>query len=194
MKKAFLFLSIIFLCLELKGQTDKYYDPDDRPKFYLGIGTGFNTYTGLAGLSGNYIIDSKLFLQGGFGLSTWGFKSSLGLRYDQSYRNGFTFGANLTISSGIEDIDLEVVTANGATREVNMLLERAGTINLKTGYNWWIGEYNTINLNVGYSFEFKRQPWVVNDGTSLSVPSQQALEIIAPGGIIFGLGLTFGVQ
>lgn len=193
MVKALLFLSIIFLSFELKGQTNEYFDPEDRPRFYLGIGTGINSYTGLAGLSGNYIIDKKLFIQAGLGLSSWGIRTSIGLRYDQSYRNGLTYGINLVNSSGADDIDLELETTNGATRDINMRLERISTINIKTGYNWWFGKNNTFNINLGYSFAFKKQPWTVKDGSSLSVTSQQVLQLIAPGGIILGIGFTFGL-
>lgn len=194
MKKAFLFLSIIFLSLDLNGQTDGYYDPDDRPKFYLGLGTGINSYTGLAGISGNYIIDKTLFLQGGLGLSTWGIRTSIGIRYDQSYRHGFTFGLNLTNSSGIDDIDMEFQSSNGSTQVVNMRLENAPAINIKTGYNWWFGKYNTLNINLGYSFALKNQPWEVKDGSTLSQFEQQILQLISPGGLILEAGLTFGIQ
>ncbi|WP_296620635.1 hypothetical protein [Marivirga sp.] len=194
MKKALLFFSILFLSLELKGQTEEYFDPDDRPKFYFGVGTGINTYTGLAGLSGNFIIEKKLFVQAGLGLSSWGVRTSIGLRYDRSYRNGFTYGIGLSNSSGIDDIDMELETASGGTRDINMQLENAPAIYIKTGYNWWFGENNTFNINLGYSVALKGQPWTVNDGSSLSPTSQQVLQLIAPGGIILGMGFTFGIQ
>lgn len=193
MKNVFLFLSVLLCSLTLKAQTGEYYDPENRPKFYLGIGTGMNTYTGLAGISANYIIDNKLFAQAGLGLSTWGIRSSIGLRYDQSYRNGLTFGLNYIHSSGIDDIMVSLETSSGSTREVNIQLESTGAINIKTGYNWWIGKYNTFNISVGYSVPLKSQPWIVKDGSSLSVSSQQALDLVAPGGLIFGLGFSFGL-
>jgi len=193
MKKILLFLGIILLSAKLHAQTNEYFDPDDRPRFYLGLGTGINTYTGLAGLSGNYIIDGKLFVQAGLGISSWGVRTSIGLRYDQSYRNGFTYGINLVNSSGIPDIDFELETTSGSTQNVNMLLERTNTINLKAGYNWWLGKNNTFYINLGYSIALKRQPWTVKDGSSLSATSQQVLELVAPGGIILGFGFTFGL-
>jgi hypothetical protein len=193
MKKALLILGIILLSLELNAQSDQYFEQEERPKFYLGIGTGFNTYTGLAGVSGNYLVDDKLFVQAGLGLSMWGYKTSLGLRYDRSYRNGFTFGLNLVHSTGLDDIDLELETSSGASREVNMRLERTNSINLKSGYNWWISEKNTFNITLGYAFALKNQPWTVKDGSSLSVTSHQVLDILAPGGIILGFGFSFGL-
>ncbi|GAA5024584.1 hypothetical protein GCM10011506_08310 [Marivirga lumbricoides] len=193
MKKIAIILGVILVSLELNAQTGNYFDPEERPKFYLGIGTGMNSYTGLAGISANYIIDNKLFAQAGLGLSTWGFRSSIGLRYDQSYNNGLTFGINYIHSSGIPEIDLELEDNSGSTREVNMLFESVGAINLKTGYNWWIGKYTIFNMKVGYSIPFKSSPWVVNDGTNLSPISEEVLRILAPGGIIFELGFSFGL-
>ncbi len=193
MKKILLTLSILIVSLELKAQTDEYYDPENRPKFYLGIGTGINTYTGLAGISADYNINKKLFVQGGLGLSTWGWRSSIGLRFDRAYRNGFTFGINYINSSGIDDIPIELETSNGDTREISMRLENAGAISFKAGYNWWIGERVIFNLNAGYAVALSNAPWTVKDGSSLSATSQQVLNLIAPGGIVFGLGFSFGI-
>ncbi|WP_375579655.1 hypothetical protein ABWH96_00850 [Marivirga tractuosa] len=196
MQKILLLLCIIFLSLEIKAQDGKYYDPDDddRPKFYLGLGTGINSFTGLAGISGNYIIDKTLFVQGGLGLSTWGIRTSIGLRYDQSYRHGFTYGINLTRSSGIEDIDMEFDSGNGSPNTVNMRMESVGTLNLKAGYNWWFGKYNTLNINIGYAVALKNQPWQVKDGSTLSQFEKQVLQLVSPGGLILEAGLTFGIQ
>ncbi len=193
MKKATFVLLVLFLSLELKAQTGEYYDPEDRPQFYLGIGTGINSYTGLAGISANLIIDNKLFAQGGIGLSSWGFRTSIGLRYDQSYRNGFTFGVNYIHSSGVPEIELELENSNGGTKEVSMQLKSVGAINLKTGYNWWIGKRTIFNLNVGYSIPLQSEPWIVTDGSTLSPTSQEVLKLIAPGGILLELGFSFGI-
>jgi len=199
MKKVLFLLAIIAVSIQLHAQSGNYYDQyaseppaEDLPKFYLGVGTGINVYTGLLGISGNYRIDNKLFLQGGIGLSMWGYRSSIGLRYDRSLGKGFTYGLGLSNSTGIEEIELELETANGDVRMLNMEMENAPTLNLKAGYNWMVGRKNTFYINLGYAIPFKNQPWQVKDGTNLSVASQQVLEILAPGGIIFELGFTFG--
>lgn len=195
MKRVFLILIIIICSFELKAQEDgTYYEPDDRPSFYIGLGSGINSYTGLAGVTANYIIDKTLFVQGGLGLSSWGFRTSIGLRYDQSFRHGFTYGINLSRSSGIDDIDLTFDSGNGTTQEVNMRFESTTTFNLKAGYNWWFGKYNTLNISLGYAAAFKDQPWVVKDGSTLSPFDQQVLRLLSPGGIVLELGLTFAIQ
>jgi hypothetical protein len=194
MKRALLFFSFLILSLDLSAQEDKYYDPEDPPRFYLGLGTGINSYTGLAGISGNYIIDKTLFVQGSLGLSSWGIRTSIGLRYDQSYRNGLTFGVNLVRSSGINDIDMEFDSGNGSPNQVNLQFESVSTFNLKAGYNWWFGKYNALNINLGYALALKNQPWEVKDGSSLTQFEQQVLQLISPGGLIIEMGLIFGIQ
>jgi hypothetical protein len=196
MKKALLILSIVILSLELKAQEEgSYYEPGDRPSFYIGLGTGINAYTGLAGISANYIINDKtLFAQGGLGLSAWGIRTSIGIRYDQSYRHGFCFGANLSRSSGIDDIDMTFDSGSGTPNQVNMRLESVTTFDLKAGYNWWFGKYNTLNISLGYAVPLKNQPWVVKDGSTLAPFEQAVLQLMSPGGIIIETGLTFGIQ
>lgn len=194
MKKNLLILCIIIFSVELKAQEEKsYYEPDNRPKFYIGGGTGINSYTGLAGISANYIIDKTLFVQGGIGLSTWGIRTSIGLRYDQSYRHGFTYGINLSRSSGIRDIDIEFDSGTRSPNEVNMQFKSVSTFNLKAGYNWWFGKHNTLNINIGYAVAMKNRPWVVKDGSTLSQIDQAVLQLISPGGVIIEMGLTFGI-
>ncbi|SMG51940.1 hypothetical protein SAMN05661096_03846 [Marivirga sericea] len=194
MKRALLFLILISMSLDLSAQDGNYYDPEDRPRFYLGLGTGINTYTGIAGISGNYIIDKTLFAQAGVGISAWGIRTSFGLRYDQSYRHGFTWGINLVRSSGIEDIEVEFQTSSGSAQEVTMRFESLSTVNLKMGYNWWFGEYNTFTINLGYSFAFREQPWAIKDGSQLSPISEQVLQLISPGGLILGFGISFALK
>jgi hypothetical protein len=195
MKKSLLIIGVLLLALNLKAQDENnYYDVDDRPRFYFGLGTGINTFTGLAGISANYILDKTLFVQGGLGLSSWGIRSSIGLRYDHSYTNGFTLGVNLVRSSGIGDIVMTFDSGNGSPNEVNMRFDAASTLNFKAGYNWWFGKHNTFNMNIGYALPFKNQPWAVKDGSTLSQFEQQVLQLVAPGGIILEMGITFGIQ
>jgi hypothetical protein len=105
MKKVLLLLAILAVSLQLNAQSGNYYEEEefstnDLPVLYLGIGTGTNSYTGLLGGSINYRVQNKLFIQAGLGLSTWGYRSSIGLRYDRGYDKGFTFGLGVANSSG----------------------------------------------------------------------------------------------
>jgi hypothetical protein len=193
-KTALLFFSFIILSFNLSAQEETYYDPENRPKFYLGLGSGINTYTGIGGISANYIIDNTLFAQAGVGISTWGIRTSIGIRYDQSYRNGLTLGVNLVRSSGIDNIEVEFQTSSGSTQEVTMRFDGVSTINLKMGYNWWFGDYNYLNINLGYAFALQNRPWAIVDGSQLSPTSQQVLQLISPGGLILGLGISFAIK
>lgn len=196
MKKSFIFIAVILLSnLQLIAQEDPIYPKDNLPKFYLGIGTGINTYTGLLGISANYRVDDNSFFQTGAGLSTWGYRFSVGYRYHTNIRNGFYFGGAITHSTGIRDFIVELETTNSApdTQEVLLDLINVQTINLKTGYNVAIGKATNIHFDIGYALPINSRPWEVKDGSTLTAVSETVLALIAPGGIILGLGINFGL-
>ena len=196
MKKLILvFALVLYGNLHLKAQENSFYPEDNLPKFYLGIGTGINTYTGLLGISANYRVDDNSFFQTGAGLSTWGYRFSVGYRYHTNIRNGFYFGGAITHSTGIRDFVVELETTNSApdTQEVLLDLINVQTINLKTGYNVAIGKATNIHFDVGYALPINSRPWEVKDGSTLTAVSETVLALIAPGGIILGLGINFGL-
>ena len=73
----------------------QYQNPDEveqKPSgpgishpFYIGIGSGFNCYSGLIGISAEGKIVKNLTITGDFGLGGMGYKISGGLRYYQHY-------------------------------------------------------------------------------------------------------------
>ena len=74
-----------------------------------------------------------------------------------------------------------------------MDLNYASTINLTAGYNWVYHKKNEFFLEFGYAVRMQHAPYFVKDGSMLSDRSKAIIKIIQPGGIIFGLGLNFGL-
>ncbi len=192
MKRRFLLLGILLWQLQANAQNDYFEEESNPPKFYLGIGTGINSYTALIGLSGNYRMTDHLFLQGGLGIGGWGYKVSLGIRYDRSLGSGWMYGVGLSSCSGLQDFETELEVQTGDTQDVMLDLNRAYNFNIKVGYNWIIGRDNSFYLEFGYAVPLQSQVWEVTDGSVLSPTSIQVMNFISPGGILLGLGFNFG--
>ncbi len=195
MKKILLVSLAIIINFAANAQNyeeDEYYE-EELPRVYLGLGVGLNSYTGILGLSANFRITELLYIQGGLGISAWGGRGSIGLRYDLKKDKGFIFGVMYTSSSGIADVDLDFTDASGNTDSHNMTLFSAQTLNLKSGYKWSIGQKYAFRIDFGYALALKDRPWQTNDGSRLSASSQQLMGILEPGGIIFGIGFDLGL-
>lgn len=194
MQKTFLVAVCFIAALNLHGQYSVANESEgDYPKFYLGVGTGINSYTGLLGLSGNLRIKNTFFVQGGLGLGAWGYKSSIGLRYDMNYEKGWSYGVGVSSNSGLRDFKTDLEVDSGNTQEVTMDLLKAYTLNLKASHNWKVGAKNTFYLEFGTAIALQSTPWRITDGSTLSSTSEDVLALLSPGGFILGLGFTFGL-
>lgn len=193
MKKLFVVAVIIVTVLRMNAQSDGNTKSDSLPVVYLGIGTGINNYTGLIGLSVNLRAYDKIFIQGGIGIGSWGTKMTIGLRYDLSYKKGWSFGVGISTCSGLTDFKTNLELQNGTSKDVILDLNRANTLNLKATYNFRLGKNNNFYLEFGYAAPLETSPWTVKDGSVLSSTSMSVMEMVAPGGILIGLGFTFGL-
>jgi hypothetical protein len=162
-------------------------------KFYLGIGSGVNNYTGMVGLSANYRIYRKLFFQAGVGLGGWGYKYLFGLRYDDKYGKGWSYGLGYSSATGITNEKLSLKDQSGNSHKDTLDLEKAGTINLKLTHIWVIHHKNTFYMEFGYAIPLQSNPWKPVGKTPLTDNDLAVLRMMSPGGIIFGLGFTFGL-
>ena len=193
MKKTLLIIVVFTTFISAKAQSTNYNKSDSLPKFYLGIGTGMNSYTGLIGFSGNLRIYDRLFIQGGLGIGSWGGKMTIGLRYDLSYQKGWSYGIGFSSCSGLTDFKTELELASGEKQKVTMDCLQAYTINLKATHNWKLGKKNTFYLEGGYAIPLQSSPWRIKDGSVLSSTSIAVMKMIAPGGLLIGLGFTFAL-
>jgi hypothetical protein len=191
--RTLLLFAFLLIFSQVNAQTATYFEETAAPQFYLGLGTGINSYTALLGISGNYRVAEKLFIEGGLGIGMWGYKTSIGLRYHRNLLKGLTYGFSFASCSGLKEFTTEMEVQSGAIEEVTMDLSRANTLNLKTGYFWTLGTSNTFYIDAGYSFALNNQPYKVQDGSALSSTSIAVMEILSPGGILLGLGFTFGL-
>jgi len=188
-----LFLSsTLYLSAQNKYSYERYLRPDSLPKFALGVGTGINNFTALIGPSVNFRVVKLLSLQGGLGLGGWGYKVSGGLILNTSYKGGLYFGAGYSYSPGENNLQMSLPLQSGTTQTVHLDYLAAGTINLKAGYSFRMGKVNTFYLECGYAIPMQATAWKVTDGSALASAATETLNILQPGGIILGLGFTFG--
>lgn len=193
MKKTLLIIMFFATIYRVNAQSKNNSSSDSLPKFYLGVGTGINSYTGLLGLSGNLRIYDKFFIQAGLGIGSWGTKMSIGLRYDMSYQKGWSYGIGFSSCSGLKDFKTNLELQSGVKKDVTMDCLRANTLNLKATHNWKLGKNNTFYLEFGYAIPLQSSPWRIKDGSIISSTSKSVMDMIAPGGLLIGIGFTFGL-
>jgi len=168
--------------------------PIGTPSTYFGFGLGINSYTGVIGFSINQRVHKKLFVQGGFGLSSWGMKASLGVRYDLRYSSGWSFGVGLSYCSGANGVKSEMELSDGTKQDVTYNALPTGTLNLKATKNWVFRNKSILYLDLGIAKGLRYEPYEVTDGSTLSENSKSALAMSSPGGLICAVGFMFGVN
>ena len=118
---------------------------------------------------------------------------TIGLRYDLSYKKGWSFGAGVSTCSGLKDFKTNLELQDGTSKDVLLDLKRANTLNLKATYNFVLGKKNNFYLDFGYAVPLEQSPWTIKDGSVLSSTSKTVIDMITPGGILLGFGFTFGL-
>lgn len=159
--------------------------------FYLGVGTGFDSFTGLLGVSGTLNVYDKLSVRGGLGISGWGYKSSIGLKYDLKETGGWSYCLGYSYSPGFEGIKMDAESESGVKREITVDYLSASTINLAFDRNWKIGKANIFYLELGYAIPLQTNRWRTTDGSATSSDNDLTLKLLQPGGLILSVGFAF---
>jgi hypothetical protein len=160
---------------------------------YFGLGAGINNYTALLGVSGSVRVHDKLFVRAGCGVGGWGLKYSIGLKYDAHYDEGWNFGIGYSICPGVNNVKANLQVESGVNKEVTMNYSAASTINLTVGHNWSISKSIVFYMDFGYAIPLQSTAWTVTDGSVLSKTTKSGLNLLQPGGLIIGAGITFGI-
>ena len=168
---------------------------DSFPKFYFGIGSGINSYTGFIGIGAEVRIYKSLLIRGGLGIGTWGYKRSIGLRFERKTSKGWVLGLAYASCTGIKDYILHAQRdSSGFTvnKDVLMDLLPASSVNASASYQWVLGRHAKIFMEFGYAVAIEQDPFVVKDGTILGDEVKASLNILTPGGLIIASGIMFG--
>lgn len=166
------------------------------PKGYIGLSTGINNNNGLLGFNLEYNIAENLSLSGGMGLSTWGQKASLEGKYffKNCYR-GTAIGLGVTRSSGLRSIVFQDDAVPPNMGKVNIELELLPQLNIALfGYTYFkVGRKNRFHFLYGYSVPTSEKTFKVLSSESPSKSLKSVIQLMAPGGLMLGLGFSFGV-
>lgn len=188
---------LIFFAAEEKAFAQDYYNPDalidpPAPKTFLGIASGLENFTGLLGPSIEANVWGGFGVYAGVGLGSWGYKMSGGLKYYTDYPYGWAWCLSVSHATGLRDFETELETRNGQ-QMVRLDLLPCQTLNLTAQHHWKLGKKNRFNLEFGYSIPLTYDAYTVKDGSVLTDTSELALKILQPGGLMFGIGFTFGL-
>ncbi len=183
----------LFLLIKLDAQNITENQPDEYPQVYLGVGTGFDNFTGIFGVSGTLKIYDKFSVRGGLGFSGWGLKNSIGIKYDLKETGGWSYCLGYSHSPGFKGIKLDMELESGGTREITVDYLSANTINLAIDRNWRIGKTNIFYLEFGYAIPLQSNRWRVTDDSAITSSAEMALNLLQPGGLILGAGFAFKI-
>jgi len=192
-KKIILLSLCLFLLMKLDAQNITENRTDEYPRFYLGLGTGFDNFNGLLGVSGTLKVHEKFSVRGGFGVSGWGLKSSIGIKYDLKEIGGWSYCLGYSYSPGFEGLKMDNELESGGTKEITVDYLSASTINLAIDRTWKIGKSNIFFIELGYAFPLQSNRWRTTDGSFITSTNEAVLKLLQPGGLILGAGFAFRV-
>jgi hypothetical protein len=207
MKKALLILSLFTgASLSCAAQTRSYGSDEGRvrtrqdvtcPKVYLGFSTGINNPSSLLGLNVDVAVHPQVTVGAGFGLlSTWGAKVALEGRYyfDECHR-GWALGGGLTSNSGIRNLTMDLETKQFGTTLTPVTLDLHRKTNIFfSGYRFFkVGRTSRFHIQLGYSYGLHNARYTVKSNVTLTDNSDAIVRVLAPGGVVLGLGFSFGI-
>lgn len=202
MKASVTFIIALAFSMAVSGQSNlnpynKYGSSEgiNPTKAYLGFSTGINNMVGILGISLDAVINKNVTIGGGIGLSTWGYKWSLNLRYYPKGWRGFFMKGGYSQNSGLEDFDVEMELSNGVNDYVMMDLNTVGNVILAAGYAWKIGKYSNFYLEGGYAVPLTTEDYYTlhDETTELSSTSEDVLRLLRPGGLVLSLGFNIAL-
>lgn len=194
----------LLLLIVLSSSAQKSYRSSDGSQRNMGgngarlnidVGTGINANTGLLGGGLDYHFTQKFSMNAGLGLiSTWGNKFYLGGKaYTRPGHEGWAFGGGLTYSTGLSEFVTEQETIYGTTEKVTLNLLPQTCVFVSTYKYWKMGQRNNrFFLQLGWSRSLNAQKFRQTGGVPVSSNSAAVTRFISPGGIVIGIGFSFG--
>ncbi len=164
---------------------------------FLVFGTGINNNCGLLGIGLEQFVSEKISLFGAAGIGTWGAKVTGGARFYLDGKTGSAFGVSYSAATGGKDVEVEIeAMVNNTKQKVKEKfdLKQVSAINLTWMKHWQVGNKSRFNLELGYSINMSGENnYTSKSGLLLTDESKAVMNFLQPGGIIIGLGFSFGI-
>ena len=206
MKKTILSLLAVIACLQSFAQSPVGGNAPDPEKatagrrreshapLYINLSTGLNSNAGIIGLGLEIPVSDHISLEGGLGISSWGYKAyACGKYYIHPDFKGWAFGPGITYNSGLDRFTTNLETAYGSTETVELHLDPQANLFLAAYRNWRLGrQSNRIFLQLGLSMPVTGVSFWQTGGTPISRNAESVTRFIAPGGLIVAVGFSFG--
>lgn len=190
MKKIILILFAVLLSFAGKAQEASAEIDLQRP--YLSLGTGVNAATGMLGVGFEMPVINNFGAKINAGLGMWGYKMAVQAKYYKLFPSSWAFGIGYSTASGFDDFDYKVELSSEVIEEVNFNLTRAHMLDLVVSKSW--GKRVRFTLDLGYAIKIAGGKFESTDSSvELSSTAETMLNLLSPGGIIFGVGVAFGL-
>ena len=174
---------------------NKNAEPFQAPSAYIGFSTGINNMIGVLGPQLDIVLNKNLTLGAGIGLSTWGTKWALNMKFYPKGWYQFYVKGGYSKNSGLVDFETELELASGRTEKVLMDLEPMGNVFFAAGYAWKIGKRHKFFVEAGYAVPIETDDYyeLHDDSLELSGTSETVMQMLQPGGLVISLGLSFAM-
>lgn len=137
-------------------------------------------------------MQDKLFIRAGVGLGAWGSKYTIGIKYDKTYHGGWSYCVGFSNCPGLKDVTVKI-DKNGDKQEATVDYLTASTMNFSMIYGIPFAKTSSFNIEFGYAVPLQSEPWKITKGANDSEDIKKVLNFIRPGGLMLGLGLSFGL-
>lgn len=201
MKHTLLALIMAVTCMSAaKGQRGYNRNTNGRmssdcPPFYMGISSGLENPGGLLGFDLELPVNN-VGIGAGIGLiSMWGTKYYVqGRYYFKPCLSGWAVGLGASYSSGGKDVVLKNQRTDIGTHDITLDLKPQANIYLTVAHYFRIGPKTRFFLGSGFSTRITDNGlYTMKSPFVFDANGEQAMRTLAPGGLMFDLGFSFGI-
>lgn len=195
------FLFVVFIslfCTSVFAQDESVLeDIDSFSKSGITFSTGINNVVGMLGVGAYFTIQDDLIFEAGAGLGSWGLVGALQLQYYLPASDNLYVRGAFKRSGGGRGLEIEMELSNLSREIVELNLYPVANAQITFGKSWSIQNSHRFFIEGGYSYFFgnhESKYRVVDSSQTLSNTSKDVLAVMIPGGLIFGLGFSIGLD